>query len=282
MLAIILAVITFVCWGSSDIFAAKLSRRSGALTSSFLAYVFSLLPLLLIIPYGPGHLTPVSLVISVALGVLLAACWIGFNEAFRLGSPSIVVVITGAFVFLVVLFSVIFLKESLNVWQMLFIAPIILGIILTSLNINDIKAHGWKINRSIWLSLAVMIGWGVYYTFIKIPIQISDWYWPNLIVIGVGALIFLGMSLNNISATLKKANLKLGFVVGITSIIGTIAFSLALQAGKSAVVAPIAGSYPILFVLLAGIVFKEKINLSQKIGVVMTLAGIVGLAVVSG
>lgn len=56
------------------------------------------------------------------------------------------------------------------------------------------------------------------------------------------------------------------------------AFNFALANGLTAVVAPIASSYPVLFAVLAYFVFKDRLSKQQIVGVVITLLGIVTLS----
>jgi uncharacterized membrane protein len=48
--------------------------------------------------------------------------------------------------------------------------------------------------------------------------------------------------------------------------------------GAAAIVAPIAGAYPTLFVFLSRFVFKDRLTKQQGFGIVVTLVGIVLLA----
>ena len=63
--------------------------------------------------------------------------------------------------------------------------------------------------------------------------------------------------------------------------IGDIIFNLGLHSGLAKIVAPIAGAYPVLFVILAFFVFKDPIKKQQMIGIVVTLLGIVLLSIIS-
>lgn len=60
--------------------------------------------------------------------------------------------------------------------------------------------------------------------------------------------------------------------------IGSFGFNFGIEKGLSAIVAPIAGAYPALFALLAFIIFKDPITNQQKIGMIITLCGIILLA----
>ncbi len=62
---------------------------------------------------------------------------------------------------------------------------------------------------------------------------------------------------------------------------GDFLLNYGLNTGNSAIIAPIAGSYPTFFAILAFFVFRDPITRQQVVGVVITLAGILLLNVVS-
>jgi len=74
------------------------------------------------------------------------------------------------------------------------------------------------------------------------------------------------------------------FPVIANSILLTVAefsFNSAMGRGLTAIVAPIAGSYPTLFVVLAFLVFKDPIKKQQVVGIITTLVGIIFLSIFS-
>lgn len=60
---------------------------------------------------------------------------------------------------------------------------------------------------------------------------------------------------------------------------GGLSYNLGIEKGLVATVAPIAGSYPTLFALLSFFVFKDQIIKKEIYGILITLLGIVFLAI---
>ncbi len=58
-------------------------------------------------------------------------------------------------------------------------------------------------------------------------------------------------------------------------------YNFGIDRGLTSVVAPVAASYPTLFVVLAFLVFKDPITRQQILGIVTTLIGIVLLSIFS-
>jgi drug/metabolite transporter (DMT)-like permease len=282
MIAILLAVIAMVGWGSGDVFATALTRRTNAYVASAYAYAVIVLGFLVTLPFAHGGIDGQGILVCIGLGTLLMICYTTFCEALRIGNPSVVGTISGAFVALVVIFSVIFLGEKLTGPQIFFIGLIVPGILLASFNPADVRAQGFKWDKSIVLSFLVMIGWGVYFTAIKIPIDHYGWYWPTIVTEATGAILALALAGKYLVKMANRKNFALAAANGLLGGGGTFAFNGALALGASAVVAPIAGAYPVLFVVLSMVFFKEKMHRLQIIGMTASLVGIVGLAFVSG
>src|SRR5205085_878892 len=137
------------------------------------------------------HFTSGAIFLSALMGLIGLVSFISFNEALRIGNTTLVGTISGSFVALVVLFSVLFLKESLTSVQLLLIIVTLIGIILTSLNLSALRQEKFKADRSIILALLTMVGWGVSFTFIKIPIHEIGWFWPGYIANIAGLALVL-------------------------------------------------------------------------------------------
>ena len=286
MLAIVYAFISFIGWGSGDVFIALGTRKIGAYSMAFWSSVLGLLLSSLYIPFALADITRITaetLILNIGLGVILAIAWYLFNRALEIANPTIVGPIAAAFTSLVVVFSIVFFKETINLWQILAIIFAFIGVLFTSLDFKLLK-KGIKIDRGIIYAILTMFLWGIYFTFIKIPIKEMGWYLPTVISSIVVTLFYLSMiKLKNIRIVnpgAKKAlkPLLLGTVLVTT---GTFSFNFALGIGLSSIVAPIAGSYPALFVLLSYFVFREKVTKQQGLGILMTLVGIITLALLS-
>lgn len=137
--------------------------------------------------------------------------------------------------------------------------------------------------RGIFLAIVAMIFWGIYFTFIKIPIKQIGWFWPGVFALSSLVIVPIFMKLRKIK--LAKPNDRGAFLPLLANAIllglGTLSFYYAIDIGLTTIVAPIAGSYPTLFVILAFLIFKDPITRQQIAGIITTLVGIVLLSVFS-
>ena len=133
------------------------------------------------------------------------------------------------------------------------------------------------------MAIITMLIWGIYYTFIKIPISQIGWFWPNYIFLISSPLVLLIFGSRKLK--IERPNINGAFIplflASIIALAAELSFNFAISKNLTAIVAPIAGSYPALFVVLAFFFFKDPITKQQILGIVTTLIGIVLLSILS-
>lgn len=285
-LAIIFALVSYLTWSSGDIFGTVATRKLGAYSTTFWTLILGLVIFSFYIPFSLNEiqgLTPDIFFLTIILGLILVTSSLAFNEALRIAHPALVGTIAASFSALVVALSLVFLKESITNYQLLAILIIFIGVIVSSLDFTAFGKEKFIFNKGVLLALAAMVGWGVYYTFVKIPINEIGWFWPQYISFALFPLIYLVMKVRKISLkkpTYEKALLPLILAVSILRL-GDFSFSFAISKGLTSIVAPIAGSYPTLFVILGFLIFKDPIRKQQILGIIITVIGVITLSFLS-
>lgn len=286
MNAIFFALVSYIGWGSGDIFSAKASRKIGTFITAFWTDFIGFIFLSLFVPFFLQDLKRIDaeiFFITLLLSIILWIAWPVFLEALRIGNSSIVGTIAGSFGGLVVIFSKVFLKESILPVQFFAIIIILIGIVLSSLNFSDLRNKKLIENKGTLLALIAMLIWGVYFTFVRIPTDQIGWFWPAYIAVATGTVIMTMLSLikrKNVRKIPSKQYLNLS-LSSILTTSGTVSYNIAITQGLTAIVAPIASSYPTLFVLLSRIFFKDKLTRQQWAGIATGLLGIMLLALSS-
>lgn len=286
VLAVFFAILTFFGWAIGDIFGVLSSRKIGAFGNVLWVNILTLPYLALMAPFFLADLTRITLPIALVnalLGLVVTAAYLAFSHGVKIGKPSIVGAISGSFPAIVVVLSILFFQESLSGLQLAAISVIIIGIVLASLDLRELRAGTAKLERSAIFALIAMVLWGIFFTFIRIPIESYGWFWSNVISDAAGtlALLIYGWRQRELIPTRLRAALP--FVIGVVLIGGSgmLTYNLGLEFGKSSVVAPIAGAYPALFVTLSAIIFKDKLTRVQTGGMVLSVLGIIALSLAS-
>lgn len=286
MQAILFAFISYLGWGVGDVFGTIAARKLGAYSTAFWTYILRLVIFSLYVPFALKDLSSLTLdtfFVNILLGILLLVGFLTFNEGLRIANPALVGTIAGSFPAIVIVLSIVFLKEMVTTKQVIAILIIFLGILLSTLNLQEVTRKKLGANRGIFLAIVALFVWGVYFTFIKIPVREIGWFWPNYISFTLFPLIFLFMKIRQIKLHGPKfqgAFIPLFFTVLFTGV-AEFSFNFGISKGLTSVVGPIAGSYPTLFAFLSFLVFKDPIKKQQIVGIITTLIGIVLLSVFS-
>lgn len=286
MTAIIFALIAAVGWGTADVFGGLVSRKIGGYSSALWSYVLCIAFASLYIPFAwhdLDHITNQTILWLLVLTPVGAIPLMSFYQGLKEGNASLVGAIGGANGGLVVILSVLFLKESINLAQILSIAGILIGLILSSLDFKKLHFRNLISDRGVPYALLAMVTWGIYFTFVKIPIGDIGWFWPAYFSWWSFPLVLLYMKIKSIRLELPKDNRSFIFMFfnGLLGTIALFAFSFALVSGQNSIVSPISQSYPALFAVLAYFIFKDRLSKQQILGIIITLAGVIALSLAS-
>ncbi|WP_414660139.1 EamA family transporter [Horticoccus sp. 23ND18S-11] len=134
-----------------------------------------------------------------------------------------------------------------------------------------------------WLLYALVAAtcWGIWGVLSKGPSrELSGWMTQLLFTFAlVPSVIFAARSKNVRTGTNKPRGLFWGFVSGLIAAAGNIFFYLALEAGaETAIAVPLTNIYPLVTLVIACVGFKERLNLVQGLGIVLSVAAIILLS----
>ncbi|MFD2934773.1 DMT family transporter [Spirosoma flavum] len=128
-------------------------------------------------------------------------------------------------------------------------------------------------------SVAAAFFWGTWGVVAKL---ISDQVSPftNHLLFSIGMLLTLPLVLKKLSATTpNRKGILWGLVAGILAVIGNIAVYQAFTAGGlAAIVIPVTNLYPLVTIAIALLVFKEKLNWINGIGILMAIPAVLMLS----
>jgi drug/metabolite transporter (DMT)-like permease len=188
MFAIILGLIGYVSWGVGDIFGAMSSRKIGATKTSFYVSIvgFILASIaLLYIPHDFSTYTFELLIFNIFLSFFAILGNVSLNHGLRSKNPSIAGTIAGSFTALVVLFNAIFFKIPVSGLEWVIIGVILFGVCITSVRKDDLKKIHLN-DKGVVFGICAMLGWAIYFTFIKIVIDKVGWFLPLYIILYFG------------------------------------------------------------------------------------------------
>lgn len=287
MQAIIFALISYLTWGSGVFFEAIVARRLPSYSLALWSFILSSLALSFYAPFAISDLsglTPGLLILIIVIGIIgLFFGTIVYYEALKISSRALVGTIASSFPAIAVLVSVLFLGERVSMQQILAIVIIFAGLILSGINIRELRNKNIFSDKGVILAFITMLSWGIWIALIKIPVSKIGWFWPNYFTFLLFPLLFLYIKIRKIK--IEKPTINHAFVPFIVSTalvrVAEFSYNLGISKGLVSVVAPIAGANPTLFVILAFLFFKDPITKQQIIGIVTTLSGIIILSALS-
>jgi drug/metabolite transporter (DMT)-like permease len=272
--AIALSLCASLSWGLADFTAGLKSRRIGVLTVLTWVEGSGLVAVLAVIAITgeplPDGRTTLYAVIAGACGVSALGA---FYKALSVGTMSIVAPISATGVMLPVLVGLA-TGDTLTVIIGLGIVVTLAGVLLASREEVEELESGGPNRQAILLALATAVGFGLYFTFADVAADGSV-----LWLLAAGRIVALPF----IIALARRANAPLWpaptdrwqlLLIGGADLAATALYGLATTRGALSVVSVIGSLYPVVTVLLARAVLKERLTRTQAAGVVLALAGV--------
>ena len=270
MRAIALALGASLSWGFADFFGPLKGRTFGALRVLVYVQLGGLVTIAIIVAIrgkGPDD-AAVLLAIPAALSGTLGLY--AYYRGMAVGAMSIVAPIAG--ISAVVPLTVGFLSgDRPSSWQVLGMACALGGVFLAS---REPGRAGSRLAAGVGLALLAALGFGGYFP----PMHAAgnaDFWWASLIFrITSTSVILAAVAVVRPALGIPAIQLPVLWLIGIGDMLGNLLFAAASSSGLVSVTSVLASLYPIVTVILARIILKERVARSQEAGIGLTLAGV--------
>ena len=269
MRSIALALSASLTWGFADFFGPLKGRTLGALRVLVYVQLGGLVVIALIVAIrgkGPADLGALYAIPAATSGTLgLYAYYRGM----AVGAMSIVAPIAGISAGIPVIFGII-TGDRPSPWQWLGIAAALSGVFLASVE----PGRGGRVAAGVGLALLAAIGFGGYFPPMH-EAGIADFWWASLIFrMTSTSIILAAVAIRRPSLAVAPIQVPVLALIGIGDMLGNLLFAAASTSGLVSITSVLASLYPIVTVMLARLVLKERVARSQEAGIVLTLAGV--------
>jgi drug/metabolite transporter (DMT)-like permease len=292
-----LGLIAALCWGSTDVSAAIAGRRLGSLRVAAIVQVTSLVAIVVLCAIRGSWLPsrPEDLAISAVTGIVAAGAYLSFFTALRIGPLSVVSPVVAAYGGLTVLLAVLVRGETLTPLQAIGAGLATAGVILTGL----VSDGGWRSTRvagkGVGFALIALVCFAVLTIGLAGPIRSAGWL-PVLLTARIAnastVLIVLAvvLILRPRAATpllvgdaahpgsRVRTAVAAGIAGGALDITGFVAFAIGLEAAPAWIVGLASSFGPVVSVVVAIVLWHEKLQASQWLGLVGIGLGLVAVA----
>jgi bacterial/archaeal transporter family protein len=133
-------------------------------------------------------------------------------------------------------------------------------------------------SRSLWLSVATVVLWGLWGFFGKLALErrmlpATIFIWEVLIsaVCAIGVVLFVWV--RQVDRSAHAAWNVFGVLSGTGLALGLLCYYLALQGSNASFVVPFTATYPAVAVLLSYAVLGERPSAAQWVGIVLVIVG---------
>jgi uncharacterized membrane protein len=256
-----LGVIVALLWGSSDILA---TRRLRSFKTTFVSQLIGLLVLLIFgtIIYWRWHLPLnfMTLALSALIGAFSGLCaalgYMALYRALEIGPISIVSPLTATSSTFTLILAVLVLQERITFGRMGFVMLVILGLILASTSLVEVRTLLKKPGSSLWnqgvrWAIVATLAFGAMDFGIGASASMNDWFLPVLWT-RIFSIFFLFL------ASEWKRQQRIA-TTGIAS--------------------AITSSYALVVMLFGMIVYRERPANNQLFGIAVFTVGLILLAV---
>jgi transporter family protein len=203
--------------------------------------------------------------------------WIFYFQSIVAGPITIVGTLSAAYPALTVLFARVFLGEALQAVQYFGVLLVIGGCIGLSYGPSQPGVAAAVQKRWIPLAATALLLWGTAQTIVKWSYGLPKANEANLALFNTigGALtlgvygILRGRQGRHSSREWIKSFLPMGMMAA-----GDLCVIIASRVGPISLVTPISGAYPVVTLIFAAMVLREKITVLQYVNVVLIIVGI--------
>jgi drug/metabolite transporter (DMT)-like permease len=279
------------CWAAVDLLGAYAGRRVGvrAVTVGSLTAGSAIAVGLALVLRPPMPTDPRVLVELILLGGPFAVISLTIFHALKVGPVAVVSPIMSAYGVCAALFAVIFLGEHPHALQGLAIPLAGFGTFLCAFVFDGTRRRPRLVGRGPVLALVALLLGASFTVLLKYPVRHSDWLTAVLllkvcaaIVAGVAFFVTRRLSPNGLQiAALSQRALPGGTVtwsrgpaipflaialIAALDTVGLASFALGLTSSDAWLVAMVASTSPVVVVIGAILLYREKLHRSQWAG----------------
>jgi uncharacterized membrane protein len=282
------SLITIALFGVWGFVSTVITKEVAPLTVQVLSTI-GLLPVAFVLGFSQnlrkGTNFGAGIAVATLTGVLGGSGNVALYKALQIGGEgSVVVPLTGMYPLVTVVLARVLLKERLNRIQTLGIGLALVAIYLFSPRESLGATVTWRSAFSAWMmyGLIALVLFGVACITMKFATRyISDELSTIFYTLGYILLAIVIIVAGSVAWHVSMKNWGLGVFVGLLMNGATLTLFVAYRWGKASIVTPLTALYPLVTVLLAGLVLKEHFDVVKVVAIGLALAAGLALSIES-
>ena len=269
--ALLLALGASLAWGVGDFVGPWQGKTFGVLRVMLWAQLGGLAFVGIVIaargrpPDDWAVLWAVVAAVSGTLGL------VAFYRGMATGTMSVVAPIAGASAIVPVVYGIA-TGDHPSGLQIAGMTAAILGVALAA---HEQQPGGRRLAAGVGLALLAAIGFGFYFPPMHAAGAADPWWSAFVFRLTAVVVVLAAVAVRRPAVRLVRWPLLIVVAAGCADTLGNLLFAASSGHGVVSVTSVLASLYPIVTVVLAAVVLKERLAGAQRLGVVLTLAGIV-------
>lgn len=282
-IAIAMGLGAMLGWGFADFFAKKSVDKIDNFRTLFWAQLIGIIPFLLlnIFNYKLPIFNSQLFIPLIIFGIADAVAYLLFYKALEKGQASIISPIFASYAAFAVLVSALFLGETISSIRWILLGIVFIGILLTSLDTQGFSFKKKRIVKGLPEAITAVIIYSLWFPFWDKFLNSNDWIF-SLLALRIATVVSLLLFALKMNLSLKVKGAKIWkwlFFIGFFDALAVLSFSFGFEATTfTSIIVVLSGAFSLPTIILARIFLKEKITKIQTAGGLITIAGIVMLA----
>ena len=268
-------------WGTGDMLARYATIRLGGPAVALIVLAVGIAPPLALGLSRYPSLEAVTgasfIALAVVAGLLFSMGYVFFYRGLERGMISIVSPLSASWLAVTTVLAAILFNETIGWAKGGLIALVLLGIALTS-----VRGEGGVPLAGVWYGIAAMLTFGVAFTLWK---PLVEEVGPYVAVVSVRtvATVALGSYLvlrRPVGADFTRNATLLVITAAVLDSMGFVSYNLGIEREDVSLIAPISAAYPVVTLVLAWVLLRERLSPVRMTGIVVLLSAVIGLGVV--
>ena len=291
--SVVAGLVTALCWGTADFTSRGQSERIGYYKTLVYSMVVTLVVLVLMTPVvSPDLVAPAfPLFVLVIAGLLNFVAFNFLYRAFHKGVVTVVAPVAYTYPAITTVLSIALLGTFLSVVQGLAITGIILGVVLTSTRLSELRrSFSGKAAPNLAAGFLPALGAAVFFGGVYVGVGYAA---PVVsVVVPVMVLRIVGISAGAVFAPVLKQEVRpsravfsKGLVlIGVLEAIGfvVLTYGISVPGGSLPIVTAISGMGGAVAASYGLLLLKERLEPNQVLGVALALLGVFALLYFGG
>lgn len=274
-------------WGTTDFFAKKTVDKIGDASALFWMQFIGIFPLLLILlfKFDISDLTFPSILLMAFWALIDGAGYLLFFSALEKGKVSIISPIVASYAAFSVIVSAIAFGETITSQTLLILGLIFVGIILTSLDFQQLRkdvADRNNLVKGVPQAVIAVVFFAIWFPFWDNFVSKGN-SWLTLLIglrIFIALFVYLFTKYKSISLKVKDCKILRWLVfMGVLDVGAYLSLTWGYgESSYTSVVSTLSAAFSVPTLVLARVFLKERLKITQWVGIIIIIGSLVLMA----